>query len=132
MNNADCWEPTKYVVRKGRLRGSRDPRHLAVSSRLAADLYAERYQKYLPLHARGRLLDLGCGTVPLFASYRDFATQVTTLDWAGSRHPSPHVDVLHDLRRPLPFAEAREHAKKSLEMTMQYLAHLLVDLGYSR
>ena len=34
-------------------------------------------------------------------------------------------------REPMPFAEAKAHAKDNLELTMQYLAHLLVDPGYS-
>jgi len=34
-------------------------------------------------------------------------------------------------REPLPFAEAKSHAKDNLELTMHELAHLLFDLGYS-
>jgi len=34
-------------------------------------------------------------------------------------------------REPQPFAEAKAHAKDNLEMTMNDLAHLLFELGYS-
>ena len=54
----------------------------------------------------GRLLDLGCGTVPLYAQYRDRASSVTTVDWPSSLHEEGHVDVWADLARPLPFDQA--------------------------
>jgi SAM-dependent methyltransferase len=107
MKNAAQWTPTKYVFHRGTLRGSRDTRHLGAGSRLAADLFAARYQDALPRHARGRLLDLGCGHVPLYAAYHDGVDEVVTLDWAQSRHSALHVDVAHDLNAPLPFPDRR-------------------------
>ena len=105
MRNADQWTPSKYVMRGGTLRASADTNQVAVGSRLAAELSAARYQKYLPEHATGRLLDLGCGSVPLFGVYREHVTEVVTLDWNESPHARHHVDVLHDLNQPLPFSD---------------------------
>lgn len=105
MNNEAQWKPTKYVVRGGRLRASRDTAHLGVGSRLVADAVAARYDALLPLHARGRLLDLGCGHVPLYAAYRPHVGSVTCVDWAQSLHANPFLDHLVDLNGALPFAE---------------------------
>lgn len=70
---------------------------------LVADCYAEA----LPIHARGHLLDLGCGTVPLYGTYRDYVTEVTCVDWGNSLHQNVHLDRECDLTAPLPFANAR-------------------------
>lgn len=106
MNNEAQWKPTKYVVRGGRLRASRDRAHLGVGSRVIADAVAARYDEHLPRHARGRLLDLGCGHVPLYASYRPHVAEVTCVDWANSLHDNPHLDRLVDLNGALPFGDA--------------------------
>lgn len=106
MRNAERWTPTKYVQRSGRLRATRDRAELGVGSRLVADRVAARYAQYLPRYARGRLADLGCGKVPLYASYRGTASAVTCVDWPQSAHVSLHVDVEVDLGGVLPFADA--------------------------
>lgn len=103
MRNANRWSPTKYVHRRGRLRASRDPAHLAVGSRLVADLIAGCYDRHLPGHARGRLLDLGCGRVPLYGAYHPHVREVVTLDRAGATDEDSCVDIDHDLNRLLPF-----------------------------
>ena len=102
MRAVETWQPTKYRDRRGRLMASRDRRHVAVSSRLHVDLVAAEYDEWLPRVVRGRLLDLGCGTVPLYASYADRAGSVVTVDWPSSLHEGRHVDVLADLSHTLP------------------------------
>ena len=77
MRNREDWRPSKYVYRRGRLMGSRDPKEVAVSSRLMADLVAAHYDRYLKEHARGRLLDLGCGKMPLLHAYAELVDEVT-------------------------------------------------------
>lgn len=101
MKNEAQWKPTKFVSRQGRLRASTDVGELAVGSRLVADLVAARYQSSLSTTARGRLLDLGCGKVPLYAAYAPFVDEVVCVDWA----PGEHVDFSCDLAHPLPFAD---------------------------
>jgi SAM-dependent methyltransferase len=102
MKNAERWLPSKFEQHKGRWRGSRDARELGIGSRLISDLVAALYQQHLPAHARGRLLDLGCGKVPLYAAYAGLVTEVTCVDWA----PGEHIDLPCDLSQPLPFGDA--------------------------
>ena len=103
MKNATAWKPTKFEVRAGRLRGTRDVRELGAGSRLISDLVAALYQEHLPLHARGRLLDLGCGKAPLYGTYAPWVSEVVCLDWADSGC----VDLVCDLTQPLPLPDAR-------------------------
>lgn len=102
MRNPDQWRPTKFVRHGGRLRASRDPALVSVGSRLAADLTAAFYDTHLPLHCRGRLVDLGCGDVPLYEAYRDLASEIVCVDWAHSQHAGAFVDRVCDLSQPLP------------------------------
>ena len=103
MRNRDLWRPSKYVREKGKLKASRNPADVGVSSRLMVDLIAAWYQVSLKAHARGRLLDLGCGKVPLFAEYRDLVTENVCVDWAKSQHGDSYLDLEHDLSEKLPF-----------------------------
>lgn len=100
MKNAQDWQPTKFVQRGGRLRSSRDSVDVGRSSRLITDLVARVYDEFLPGHAHGRLLDLGCGKVPLYGRYRTLVSDVTCVDWAADLH----IDQECDLAQPLPFA----------------------------
>ena len=102
MKNAESWKPTKFVQRGGGWRTTRDTREVGAGSRLITDAVARLYGAQLPLHARGRLLDLGCGQVPLYGAYRTLASEVTCVDWADG----PHIDRSCDLAEPLPFADA--------------------------
>jgi SAM-dependent methyltransferase len=106
MKNVHHWLPTKYVFRKGKLTGSRNPAFLGVSSRLNADLTASFYHRYIPLHVRGHLVDLGCGNVPLYEAYKQLITENTCVDWGNSAHQNQYVDVECDLNKPLPFEAA--------------------------
>jgi len=64
---------------------------------------AAAYNRALLCHARGDLLDLGCGTVPLYGLYHRLVQSVTCVDWPNTPHSSMHVDVAADLNLPLPF-----------------------------
>lgn len=107
MKNPGEWRPSKFELRGGRLRGSRDPLELGIASRLAGDLVAECYDRHLKAFASGRLVDLGCGKVPLYAAYRELATEIVCVDWENSAHGNRHVDVACDLTQSLPFADGR-------------------------
>jgi SAM-dependent methyltransferase len=106
MKNADRWRPTKFVMHGQRLRASRAPEHVAAGSRFITDVLAARYQPLLEQHARGRLLDLGAGAVPLYEVYRDRVETVTCVDWPESAHAGVHIDIDADLNEPLPLEAA--------------------------
>ncbi len=103
MKNEEHWKPSKFVVRNGRLRASKDPGEVSVSSRLVADLVANFYQENLQHHAKGRLLDLGCGKAPLYSAYKDYISENVCVDWASSIHKNDHLDHECDITKPLPF-----------------------------
>lgn len=102
MRNSDLWRPSKYVWRKGRLAGSRNELEVGVGSRLMADGVAEFYSAALPRYARGRLLDLGCGSAPLYDAYRGYVSEIVCADWSNNSHERGYVDVECDLSEPLP------------------------------
>lgn len=105
MKHTEQWRPSKFTFSNGRLRGSRNPSDLQVSSRLVADIVASYYQKYLPKYAKGDLIDLGCGKVPLFQMYKDHVASVTCVDWENSMHKNPFLDQTCDLNDSLPFPD---------------------------
>ena len=103
MNNRDQWQASKFVFKSGRLIASRDPKQVAVASRLMADLIADAYQRTLAEYTKGKLLDLGCGEVPLYQAYKDQITDSICVDWRNTQHQNPHLDFECDLSEPLPF-----------------------------
>jgi SAM-dependent methyltransferase len=103
MKNQAAWQPTKFELHRGRWRGARNAAELGIGSRLMGDLVAARYQSHLAGHARGRLLDLGCGKAPLYGAYASMVSEVTCVDWA----PGVYIDRHCDLSQPLPFEDGR-------------------------
>jgi SAM-dependent methyltransferase len=93
-------------MKGSRLRAARDRAAVAPGSRFVADLLAEHYQALLTEHARGRLLDLGAGSVPLYGVYRELVSTVTCVDWRESAHSGEHIDVQADLDSRLPLDES--------------------------
>jgi SAM-dependent methyltransferase len=105
MKNKELWKPTKYVFIDGKLRASRNPAEVGVGSVLITDMVANCYERYLPQFAKGRLIDLGCGSVPLYEAYRRYVSDNTCVDWKETAHPSCHLDEECDLNQRLPFAD---------------------------
>jgi len=105
MKNKDKWLPSKYVHRRGRLMASRNPAEVMFGSRLMADIVAAHYDKHIPQHAKGRLIDLGCGKVPLFEAYRDYIVENVCVDWHYSMHLNEYLDYTCDLNEQLPFRD---------------------------
>lgn len=103
MRNKDRWIPSKYVYRHGRLAASKSRHEVMVGSRLAVNLVAALYDRYIPEYVEGRLIDLGCGKVPLFGTYSGYVTDSICVDWINTLHPSKHVDCLCDINGGLPF-----------------------------
>src|SRR5664280_647068 len=106
MKREEGWRPTKFVMIDGALRGDSTGTHISVGSRIIADLTAPQYAEVLKAHARGRLLDLGCGSVPLFEVYRKLVDNVVCVDWPNSLHEQQHIDVFADLAKPLPLRDS--------------------------
>ena len=107
MKNPESWRPTKFVMSRQRLRASRNPEHVAPASWFIADVLAARYETLLRRHARGRLLDLGAGEVPLYGCYRGLVDTATCVDWSHTPHPCRHLDHQLDLNQPLPLGDAQ-------------------------
>ena len=105
MKHREQWKPGKFVYRRGRLAASRDTTEVSVVSRLVTDLIAGRYHASLGKYASGRLLDLGCGKVPLYGAYKNLVTDNTCVDWGNSLHDNPFLDQQCDLTQPLPFSD---------------------------
>jgi len=102
MKAQEAWKPTKFVFDKsGRLRASRDRAEVYTGSRISADLNAAALYSALQAHAQGVLIDLGCGKVPLYHTYRDLVDETVCVDWPGSQHGVTHIDVFQDLNNPL-------------------------------
>ncbi len=102
MKNYDKWCPSKYVFKKGKLIASRDRNEVGVASRLMADLVANLYQKNIRQYAKGKLLDLGCGKVPLYSAYKEYVTENICVDWKNTHE---YLDFEHDLTNDLPFGD---------------------------
>ncbi len=103
MKNAEKWNPTKFEWTAKGWRGSRNPRHLAVSSRLSADLAVRAVEMSITKYARGRLLDLGCGAAPFYGLYREHVEEVVCVDWPSSKHDTQYVDLFADLGDTIPY-----------------------------
>ena len=99
MRNVESWSPSKLVFSPRKKRYVPHPTGVSLGSRLAIGAQAEPYERLIRQHARGELLDCGCGQVPFFAMYRDFVTAVTCVDW----NENSHVDRVVDLNGALPF-----------------------------
>jgi SAM-dependent methyltransferase len=105
MKNKDKWVPNKYVYKKGKLAASRDTNEVGVASRLITNIIAAFYDTYIPQYARGNLIDLGCGKVPLYEMYRQYTTDNICVDWDNSLHSGMYVDYECDLAGELPFRD---------------------------
>jgi len=105
MRNVERWRPSKFVQVNGQWRPSSDQHELRRGSRFFASILCDLYPRLLKHHAKGRLLDHGCGKVPLYGMYRDLVREIVCIDWSGSFHGTEHVDQIVDLNGPLPFAD---------------------------
>ena len=131
MKSENSWKPSKFALRRGKLRASRDLAEVALSSRLMVDLVATHYQTHVPRFAHGDLLDLGCGKAPLFMVYKEFAKSVTCIDWSNTLHANPYLDIEADINGPLPLpnsafdtvilSDVFEHIRKP--------AHLMTEIS---
>ena len=105
MRNQNRWQPSKFIYRNGKLIASRDPKEVAFGSRLMADIIADYYDTNLRKYSKGKLLDLGCGKVPLFIVYKDYTTDCVCVDWNNTSHTNEYLDFECDITNTLPFRD---------------------------
>ena len=101
MRNKENWKPTKFIYKKGKLRASKDEKQVGYSSRLVADIIGGFYNRVLKKYAKGNLIDLGCGNVPLYEAYNAFVTDNFCVDWKNLSHKNEFLDMIADLNMPL-------------------------------
>src|SRR6516165_7366055 len=99
------WHPSKFIQIATGWVGSPDPSELGIGSRLIGDILADVYFRAIRTHVRGRLLDLGCGKVPLYGMYRDLVTDSICIDWEETLHKNRHIDQFADLNSTLPIGD---------------------------
>ncbi len=107
MKNITTWTPTKFHYRNNLLTISKNTRELGVGSRLIAIRVTQMYNKYLRVYAKGALVDLGCGKVPLYEAYKEYVTENICVDWENTLHKNELLDHECDLNKPLPLPDAR-------------------------
>ena len=103
MQNIDSWKPSKYEYHNNTWKASRNVKQVSIGSRLVSDISADWYARTIPKYVKGSLLDLGCGQVPFFGMYKNYIYNNVCVDWSGSPHSNIHLDIEHDLLKPLPF-----------------------------
>jgi SAM-dependent methyltransferase len=102
MQHVEDWRPTK-VLPAGPNAWRVNPSYVGPSSWFFCDRVIGAYVEAMRGHARGRLVDAGCGDVPYYGVYRDLVDAVTCIDWPGSSHGRSHIDQFVDLNGRLPF-----------------------------
>lgn len=102
MMNQDIWLETKFIMKNGTLKANKNTKHVSLSSRLMVNLIGDYYQENISKHVSGLLLDLGCGSVPLYEAYKPFIKDNICVDWQNSMHKNNFLDLSADLNLPLP------------------------------
>ena len=101
MKNISNWVPSKYNIKNNSLKGSRNTKHVTVYSRLVTDIIAAFYYTNIPKYVSGKLLDLGCGMAPLYCVYKNYAQEITCVDWGKPMHENSFLDFEQDLNQNL-------------------------------
>lgn len=103
MKNIDKWQPTRLVkTRKGMFKVTKNEKYLSISSRLVSKASAFLPNEIIPQYAKGKLLDLGCGKVPLYEAYKDYISENICIDWEGNGQENIFLDIVSDINKRLP------------------------------
>ncbi len=122
MQNVKLWAPSKFVYKKNKLRASKNTNEVAISSRIIVDYIADFYDKQIEKNVKGKLLDLGCGKVPLYGAYKNFIVENICVDWNNSLHKNQYLDFEVDLNKKLPFAD-EEFDTVILSDVLEHIMH---------
>jgi len=99
MKNIDAWEPTKFIKKNDRYLPN--AKNVFPGSLITIDILSKVYYDIIKSHVKGKLLDLGCGNVPLYEMYKDYIDDNTCVDWENSLHNNIHLDFEMDLNSKL-------------------------------
>ncbi len=102
MKNKELWKPSKFEISQNKLIPSS---LISYSSYRMASFIGLFYTEQIEKHCKGHLLDLGCGSVPMYDYYKSMAESITCADWENSAHDTNHIDVFCDLNDKLPFED---------------------------
>lgn len=102
MQNENLWKHTKFVKSKNSFRITKDTSITGIGYRLLGDLQAKFYSEMIKKNASGKLLDLGCGNVPLYEMYKPLVDSIYCADWPNSLHSELFVDFQMNLNQPFP------------------------------
>lgn len=103
LSRRRSWQPSKFVIDRGTWRPAPDVAEVARGSRFVASILADVYESAISAHAKGSLLDVGCGKAPLYGMYGPFVDASWWVDWPQSVHRYQRMDVAADLNSALPF-----------------------------
>lgn len=78
------------------------------------------YVRLIQQHAKGDLLDCGCGAVPFYQVYQPLVDTITCVDWENSSHDISHLDAHADLNVALPL-EANSYDTVLLTDVIEHL-----------
>ena len=82
-----------------------DKNAVSIASRLPVFLVSKFYEQHIPTYAKGSLLDLGCGKVPLYQVYKDRVSDITCVDWENTFHKNEFLDFVADLNESIPLKD---------------------------
>ena len=105
MRNSHLWKPSKFIEHKNLFCSTADTNITGISYRYIGDIQAKEYNKLIREHSHGRLLDLGCGSLPLYAMYRDFINVSISADWSITPKNKLFLDIKIDLNKRLPIID---------------------------
>jgi SAM-dependent methyltransferase len=102
MKNKDLWVETKFIKMRNGYKSSTDLRFASHGSRFVMSIQARVYHKLIKEHAKGILLDLGCGNVPLYGMYKEYIKDNICIDWGNSIHQNKFIDYEFNLNNEIP------------------------------
>lgn len=104
MKNKNLWKATKFIKTSYGFKATEDPEILPIGSRFIGSILANLYPKLIRQYARGLLLDLGCGSVPLYEMYKEYVTDNICVDWSNSLHDGKYLDNEANLNEKIDIA----------------------------
>jgi len=122
MKNSQEWKPTKYIFKGDKIFSTKDIKEVGADSRLLTDEVASFYSEQIPKYAKGKLIDLGCGKIPLYGFYKDFVEDVFCVDWGNSLHKNPYLDLEWDINKKLDFSKNKYYDTIILSDVLEHIS----------